>query len=211
VNDSTLLAGKTPTHANGRPCCHGRGRAGSASGSLADLRPARFGDVDTAAAPVDAYGESANGDKQRSQREEREHILAAARHRDYLEPDGASDSAGNSSACPIERAKASALRSVLRTHNKVAWELTTRSHKTRDGAAHAVMTTRRPWHATFEEGWKKGCQDERSVNMGGNHVHEVCRCVNDSADIIRSPRGQIWDEDNTRSASESAQCFAALM
>jgi hypothetical protein len=89
----------------------------------------RFGDVATAAAPVDAYGESASGDKQRSQREERKHILAVARRRDYLKPDGASDSAGNSSACSIEPAKVSALRSVLRTHNKVAQELTTRSHK----------------------------------------------------------------------------------
>jgi hypothetical protein len=37
--------------------------------------------------------------------------------------------------------------------------------------------------------------------MRGYHVHEVCRCVNDLADIIRLPRGQMWDEESTRSAS----------
>jgi hypothetical protein len=51
----------------------------------------------------------------------------------------------------------------------------------------------------------------RSIKKRGYHVQEVCRCVNDSADIIRSPRGQMWDEENTRSVSESAWCFAALM
>jgi hypothetical protein len=76
ADESTPLAGMTPTLAETDvPVAAGANGPGPATGSLADLRPVLFGGADTAATPVDAYGESAD-DKERLQREEREHILA---------------------------------------------------------------------------------------------------------------------------------------
>jgi hypothetical protein len=141
------------------------------------------------------YGKGADQEKERAQGEERAHILAG-KAQAFLEPEVASDSAGNSSACSIKCGRVSAACSAPSSHAEMARGLTTWSCKYSQQVCGDVA---------FEEVYKKGhqgeeCEDE-DYKRRGYRVHEVCRCVNDSADIIRSPRGQMWDEESTRSVS----------
>jgi hypothetical protein len=86
------------------------------------------------------YGTGADEEKKRSQGGERARILAG-KARAFLNPEVASDSAGNSSACSIKRARVSAACSAPSSHDEVARGLTTWSCK------------------SFEEVYKTGHQD----------------------------------------------------